>query len=79
MLTTMRNTYELIKRTIVMCNAAAAMKSDLRYIHCILTTSPLKITGRTKTVIKRIAMSPTVDTNIESNDQMQGIFNKQAE
>ena len=78
MLTTMRNTYELIKRTIVMCNGAAAMKSDLRYIHCILTISLLKIAGRTKTVIKRIAMSPTIDTNIERIEQMQGIFNKQA-
>jgi hypothetical protein len=43
-----------------------------------LTTSLLKIAGRTKTVIKRIAMSPTIDTNIERIEQMQGIFNKQA-
>jgi hypothetical protein len=64
---------------IVRCNAALTIKSELEYVDRILTTSPLKITGRTKTVIKRIAMSPTVDTNIESNDQMQGIFNKQAE
>ena len=64
---------------IVRCNAALTIKSELEYINRILTTSPLKIRGRTKTVIKRIAMSPTVDTNIGSNDQMQGIFDKQAE